>query len=211
ITAHKNTQPTAKAATPTVKATFNITDTNGIYAYARYNANFYSGSLSNALPFDGYGDERISQSTLELESAKKVKPTLGFLNSLEGNWSLFSNDLTFQETWKSMSNGTLLGTATTLQNGINIFKEHISINPLQGDKMVYIIHHPENMRTLTYQLRTSETSVNNENYLIFDNLQNDFPRTITYRLMNGNDMLKITFEGEKEGIPLFKELILNRF
>lgn len=110
-----------------------------------------------------------------------------------------------------MPNGTLLGTATTLQNGINIFKEDISINPLQGDKMVYTIHHPTNMQTLTYQLRTSETSVDNENYLIFDNLQNDFPRTITYRLMNGNDMLKITFEGQKDGKTLFKELILNRF
>lgn len=249
ITAYKSRQTTAKAATPEVKATFDITDTDGVYAYARYNADFQTSHFSNMLPYDNFGDERMSQSTLELESAKEMKPSvagsskkksksnsrenirakrsaskevesdnapatppsLGFLTSLEGNWSLFSNDLTFQETWKSMPNGTLLGTATTLQNGISIFKEDISINPLQGDKMVYTIHHPTNTQTLTYQLRTSETSVDNENYLIFDNLQNDFPRTITYRLMNGNDMLKITFEGQKEGKPIQKELILNRF
>ncbi|MEZ4884186.1 MAG: DUF6265 family protein [Chitinophagales bacterium] len=244
INAYSAAKPVSKAAKPTVKATFNITDTNEAYAYSRYNADFNRSSLSNMMPYDGYGDERRSQSTLEMESAKKIESTkagsskkskensnnnimlkrsasktdmdgassaksLGFLSSLEGNWSFYLNGMFFEENWKMTPNGTLLGTAKTLQNGAILFAEDLSIHSLQGDKMTYTINHPNNSQSLTYQLRTSETSTDNENYFIFDNLQNDFPRTITYRLMN-IDMLKITFEGQKDGKPIFKELILNR-
>lgn len=226
-----------------VTASFNISDTQGIYAYARYNADFQPNHLSNALPYDGYGyeNDRVSQSTglpksTQVGRAKKkskdesnnniqrkrsaskedtypsstATTSLGFFSSLEGNWSLYSDGFTYQETWKSGNNGTLMGTATTLKNGATFFKEDLNIQLLSGEQMVYTIYHPENSQQLTYQLRTSETSIDNENYLIFDNLQNDFPRSITYRLMNGNDMLKITFEGEKNGAPVTKELILNR-
>ena len=245
VTASRNlSKPSAKVAGVQTNTTFDISNTEGAYANARYNAYFIASNFSNALPYDGYGEERYSQSTLEKEFKKDRTPTptsvkkrkkmekpkynrnnnislkrsaskeeanisplsLGFLNSLEGSWVYYSGNLRFEENWRKTPNGTLLGTANTTENGQTLFSEDISITSTSGNQMIYTINHPENSQSLTFNLTTSP---DNENHLVFENLQNDFPSKITYRLST-DTMLQITFEGKKRGKPHIRELVMTK-
>ncbi len=249
VTSYKSTPPLASKAAgiQQINTNFDITNTEGVYAYARYNAEFQPSHLSNFMPYDGYGDDRLSQSTLKKAPAMKEMPagnakkmkkrdkskdrnndnislkrsaskeespaleaiSLGFLNSLSGTWSYFTGNLRFEENWRMTPEGSLLGTALTTENGQILFSEDISIVTPFGNTMIYTIQHPDNSQTLTLNLNTSETSIDNEDYLVFENPLNDFPSKITYRLST-DTMLQITFEGQKEGKPISKQLIMYK-
>ncbi|MGB1242838.1 MAG: DUF6265 family protein [Chitinophagales bacterium] len=246
VAAYKNASPLSKT-TGKINTNFDITNTEGIYAYARYNAEFHPNHFSNALPYDGYGNDRLAQSTLKKApqtkgrkagNSKKMKKreqskdrnndnislkrsaskeespaleslSLGFLNSLSGTWSYSTGSLRFEENWRMTPEGSLLGTALTTENGQVLFSEDISIVTPFGNTMIYTIQHPNNSQTLTLNLNTSETSIDNENYLVFENPLNDFPSKITYRLST-DTMLQITFEGKKEGKIISKQLIMYK-
>ncbi len=238
ITAYKSREATAKAATPKVKATFDITDTDGVYAYARYNADFQTSNFSNMLPYDRYGDERLSQSTLELESAKagsqkkKTKsspnrdttkkdsaskeelfiqegmPYIDFLRTLEGNWIYNLDSLTYTEKWTMNSNGSLQGIAKTLSNGVVVFEEEFSISSRQG-KLIYVMDFPQKFTYPTVFTQRNENNVSNKKELVLENDRVEFPSKITYRLST-DTMLQITFEGQEEDRPITKQLIMYK-
>ncbi len=225
----RKAMPVNKNATGNVQSgNWNGDITNDIYADARYNVDFDRSQFSNALaPTNAYTFESQTQKqeakqttknrkkeSKKLQSKRSVSnkadatlalPTLGFLNNLEGDWAQYIGEKSYYETWANSPNGTLFGTASTLQNGGVLFKEDISITPLQNGDLLYTIHHPQTQQTLT--LQASTINVDNENLLIFENLQNEFLRRITYRLAT-NTMLEITFEGKKENQIIVKQLIM---
>lgn len=203
----------------------NINNINKIHADSRYNVDFDRRLFSNALsPDNSYSFEppiqkqEIKKPTKNRKSSsKKIQakkpssnkvdaslalPSSDFLNNLEGNWVQYIEEKSYYETWTNSPNGTFMGTASTLQNGSILFKENISITPLQNGDLRYTIHHPQMLT-----LHTSSINTNSENLLIFENLQNNFPSKITYRLTT-ETMLEITFEGKKENQIIVKQLIM---
>ncbi|MFK7905644.1 MAG: DUF6265 family protein, partial [Chitinophagales bacterium] len=136
-------------------------------------------------------------------------PHIDFLRALEGNWTQYLDSLTYTEKWTmNANNGSLQGVANTSSNGIVAFEENFSISDRNG-KLVYIMDFPPKLTYPTVFTQKDENSTSNKKELVFENDRLEFPSKITYRLST-DTMLKITFEGQKEGKSISKSLIMYK-
>jgi hypothetical protein len=97
------------------------------------------------------------------------------VRQLEGTWIRHFNDNQQIEKWISR-NDSLIGEATFIRNGIQTTTEHMFIYEAGGE-LIFTADVPENVVPVSFRLTDS-----NENGLLFENPEHDFPQFIRYQV-----------------------------
>lgn len=127
---------------------------------------------------------------------------------LIGTWENKTEDGTFTETWFKTNNETKEGLkydrleakSTFIKNGDTLFQEEVIL--FKMDKWIYSVM-ASNQNDGKATLFTATTIKNNE--LVFENPEHDFPKKITYKLVNKDSLYaEISGDGKSQGFPFKK-------
>jgi hypothetical protein len=114
------------------------------------------------------------------------------LEWLAGDWVLVKGTRTIEEQWMRPSGGMMLGASRTVSNGkVNEF-EFIRIEQ-RGDDLFYVAQ-PGGRPPTEFKLIKSSA-----NEVVFENLQNDFPKQISYTRNDDGSMTARIMGPGKQG------------
>lgn len=119
-----------------------------------------------------------------------------------GRWENKTPEGTFSEEWKVENDSLYLGESYFINNNDTLFAETVRLEQRKND-LFYIVSVPNQNKEqpVTFKL-TSSTA----DYLVFENPEHDFPKKITYKLVNNDSIYaEIIGDGRIEGIP-FKRI-----
>ncbi|MDB5146484.1 MAG: hypothetical protein JWQ57_504 [Mucilaginibacter sp.] len=104
---------------------------------------------------------------------------------LIGSWKNQSAKTLDIETWKKLDDSTFLGRSYSLAGTDTVSSEHIRIEQHAG-KLYYIptVKNQNDGKAVTFTL----TSANNQ-HLVFENPEHDFPQKITYTQINKDSLV----------------------
>jgi hypothetical protein len=150
---------------------------------------FYIVSL---LLFCCFSCEQKSKTYAELEKA----------NWFLGKWENKTPEGTFSEEWKVENDSVYYGKSHYVVKNDTIFTETIKL--IQSKNNVFYIVTtipPQNgVEPVSFKLTSSTTD-----YLVFENPEHDFPKKITYKLVNKDSLYaEISGDGKKQGFPFKK-------
>lgn len=124
---------------------------------------------------------------------------------LIGTWENKTEEGTFTETWYKTKNETKEGLkydrleakSTFIKNGDTLFQEEVILFKI--DKWIYsVMVSKQNEEKATLFTATSVK----KNKLVFENPEHDFPKKITYKLVNQDSLYsEISGDGKKQGFP----------
>jgi hypothetical protein len=125
------------------------------------------------------------------------------LQNLEGTWiEDTQKDYSFMEVWKEENNGSLSGQGLEVNQGNTSLTENLEIIE-ENNQFVYkaTVVEQNGGNTVSFP-----TILENENEIIFENLQHDFPQNIHYKIISP-DKLQITVSAKGDGHK--QEFVLN--
>lgn len=143
------------------------------------------------LAFCSFSCEQKSKTYAELEKA----------NWFLGKWENKTPEGTFSEEWKTENDSVLIGESYFINGKDTLFAETVRLEQLEND-LFYIVSVPNQNeeKPVAFKL-TSSTS----DYLVFENPEHDFPKKITYKLVNKDSLYaEISGDGKKQGFPFKK-------
>lgn len=135
--------------------------------------------------------EQKSKSYSELEKA----------SWLLDRWENTTPEGTFSEEWKTENDSVLVGESYFINGKDTLFSETIRLEQ-QENNLFYIVTVPNQNEEKPVEFKlTSSTS----DYLVFENPEHDFPKKITYKLVNKDSLYaEISGDGKKQGFPFKK-------
>jgi len=119
-----------------------------------------------------------------------------------GKWENKTPEGTFSEEWKVENDSVYYGKSHYIVKNDTIFTETIKL--IQSKNNVFYIVTtipPQNgVEPVSFKLTSSTTD-----YLVFENPEHDFPKKITYKLVNKDSMYaEISGDGKSQGFPFKK-------
>lgn len=124
---------------------------------------------------------------------------------LLGTWENQTEDGTFTETWIKTKNETkeeltydrLEAKSTLIKNSDTLFYEEVIL--FKMDKWIYsVMASAQNEGKATLFTAT----LIGKNELVFENIEHDFPKKITYKLVNKDSLFaEISGDGNRQGFP----------
>jgi hypothetical protein len=120
---------------------------------------------------------------------------------LIGEWESRDDSSMLYESWKKENGFTLYGNAYAIENGDTTFSEYARIIK-KGDKIYYSV-------TVNNETTTDFLLIENDDTLIFENKQHDFPQRIIYT-RNTADSLYARTEGMVDGAYMKEEFRYGR-
>lgn len=120
-----------------------------------------------------------------------------------GKWEYITPFKSFTEEWKKENDSLFLSECFLVKEKDTIYAETIRLEQIKNELFYIItITNQNDNKPVTFKL-TSSTS----DYLVFENPTHDFPKKITYKLVNKDSLYaEISGDGRIEGIP-FKRVI----
>lgn len=115
-----------------------------------------------------------------------------------GRWENKTPEGTFSEEWKVENDSVLKGESYFINGKDTLFAETVRLVQRQSD-LFYIVTVPNQNeeKPVAFKL-TSSTS----DYLVFENPAHDFPKKISYKLVNKDSLYaEISGDGKKQGFP----------
>jgi hypothetical protein len=128
---------------------------------------------------------------------------LSALQWLAGCWTPDDRDAGSVEQWTSPAGGTMLGMNRIVSGGRSVAFEYMRIE-VNKDNMVEFIASPSGQETARFKMVSM-----NENEVVFENPEHDFPTRIIYRLLSDGSLLG-RIEGVDEGTPRTAEFPMTR-
>lgn len=114
------------------------------------------------------------------------------------------NDLVFHENWERDGKNSYTGSGSTVTpTGDTIFRETLKINLVEGTPY-YVATVPENKGPVLFKMTKGDAIT-----ATFENMEHDFPQSISYTLENKNHM-KVKLEGMEKGQPKVEHLEFER-
>lgn len=135
--------------------------------------------------------EQKSATYAELEKA----------NWFLGRWENNTPDGIFSEEWKTENDSVLVGASYFINGKDTLFAETVRLEQ-KGNDLLYIVSVPNqnDEKPVAFKL-TSSTS----DFLVFENPEHDFPKKITYKLVNKDSLYaEISGNDKSEGFPFKK-------
>lgn len=107
---------------------------------------------------------------------------------LVGTWECKTTNATTIETW-TMDGQTLRGSSRTLKDGKVVFTETLQIKRNDKGKLVYIAEPMGQVETVFTEVESKD------GFVAFENPDHDFPKRITYKLMDDTLVAEISGDG----------------
>jgi hypothetical protein len=146
---------------------------------------------------------RILAGTIFLFLVSTAHGDLSALQWLAGCWTQDGRDAGSVEQWTSPAGGTMLGMNRIVSDGRTVAFEYMRI-AVNKDDMVEFIALPSGQETARFKLVSM-----NENKVVFENPEHDFPTRIIYRLLRDGSLLG-RIEGIDKGTPRTAEFPMTR-
>lgn len=125
---------------------------------------------------------------------------------LLGAWDNTMPEGTLTEKWEKVNDSVMHGESHFVMGGKDtVFAEHINLESTNG-KLAYVVTIPgqNGDKPVRFDMTTS-----NENQIVFENPQHDFPNKIVYNKI-GNDSLTAEISGMKKGKPASEQFAMKR-
>jgi len=129
---------------------------------------------------------------VEVMQLRASEPALADLAWMTGAWASDTGEIQSEEHWTQAAAGTMFGVNRTMRQGKTVFFEFLRIEV--RDAGVFYLASPAGRHPPT-EFRMVAA---NENKVVFENPDHDFPTRITYWL--DGDTLHATAEGEVRGV-----------
>ncbi len=118
---------------------------------------------------------------------------------LVGDWEHNSSEGKFTEKWKALNDTTYLGNSYFVIEGDTVFAEEVHLVQ-KGKEWVYRV---KIATEPTDNLTEFKLTSSSKNQLVFENIENDFPKKITYnRIHKDSIFAEISGGGNPQGFPL---------
>ncbi|HRH43666.1 MAG TPA: DUF6265 family protein [Pyrinomonadaceae bacterium] len=135
--------------------------------------------------------------------AQTTQPSLNELNWLAGCWESNKNGIVSMERWSKPSGNMMLSTSQTVKGSKTISFEFLRI--IENETGIYYISKPsENKEETAFKLIKF-----NNNEVVFENPEHDFPQRIIYKLEKGTSLFA-RIEGKKNGKEMGINFPMNR-
>jgi len=128
---------------------------------------------------------------------------LSALQWLAGCWTQDGRDAGSVEQWTSPAGGTMLGMNRIVSGGRTVAFEYMRIT-VNKDDMVEFIASPSGQETARFKMVSM-----NDNEVVFENPEHDFPTRIIYRHLSDGSLLG-RIEGIDKGTPRTAEFPMTR-
>ena len=131
--------------------------------------------------------------------------TIESINWMIGQWQGKDvNNLVFHESWERDGKNSFTGSGcTTSPAGDTLFRETLKINLVEGNPY-YVATVPGNKGPVLFKMTEGNATA-----AIFENMEHDFPQSISYTLENKNHMT-VKLEGIEKGQPKVEHLEFER-
>ena len=139
----------------------------------------------------------LAVAALMMSAASHTEIRYKDLEWITGNWHMDAGEIQVYESWKKGKDESYVGEAWVLQGRDTIVTEYIKIEKI-GPHWVYIAQINDGNPVLFTLKETSEPK-----NLVFENMEHDNPKWITYKWINKNEVLAAT-ETDIEG-PITRE------
>ncbi|MBB1192308.1 hypothetical protein DNC80_01340 [Flavobacterium sp. SOK18b] len=122
-----------------------------------------------------------------------------------GNWKYKTATGILTENWTKGNDSTLLGTSFYIQDKDTIHHETIVLQQ-NGDNLTYTatIKGQHNDQPVIFTLNNAT-----EKTMVFENLKNDYPRTITYQQVSSQSIIA-KISGIQQGKPSSEQFVLKK-
>lgn len=122
-------------------------------------------------------------------------------NWLLGQWENKTPEGTFSEEWKTENDSLLLGKSHFIKEKDTLFSETVRLEQREND-LFYIVSVPNQNEAKPVAFKLTSSSAD---YLVFENPEHDFPKKITYKLVNKDSLYaEISGNGKSQGFPYKK-------
>ena len=139
--------------------------------------------------------------------AERPAATVRDLSWIAGSWSCDKRGGEFQEHWMSPEGDSLVGVGRLLVDGRTRFVEYLSIEPDgAGMTMWILLGHASKGPKTAKPFRLTRMMAGEA---VFENPENDFPTTITYR-KQGPEAMLARLEGKRNGEPAIDDYNFRR-
>ncbi len=128
---------------------------------------------------------------------------LSALQWLAGCWTQDGRDAGSVEQWTSPAGGTMLGMNRNVSGGRTVAFEYMRI-AVNKDDVIEFIASPSGQETARFKMVSM-----NENEVVFENPEHDFPTRIIYRLLSDGSLLG-RIEGVDKGTPRTAEFPMTK-
>ena len=132
-------------------------------------------------------------SSLAVTTTAAESTELERLAWLAGCWAVEGSEAGSVEHWLSPAGGTMLGMVRTVKDGQTVGFEFLQIRTNSHGKVIYIAK-PSGQAEATFEASSVE-----EDSVVFENLEHDFPQRIRYRLAS-EGRLTARVEGMRSGV-----------
>ena len=132
-------------------------------------------------------------SSLPVTAANAEPTDLDRLAWLAGCWAVEGSETGSVEHWLSPAGGTMLGMVRTVKGGQTVGFEFLQIRTNPHGKVIYIAK-PSGQAEATFEASSVE-----DDSVVFENPEHDFPQRIVYRLVS-EGRLTARVEGEHSGV-----------
>ncbi len=146
---------------------------------------------------------RLLPGVISLLLVSTAHGDLSALQWLAGCWTQDGRDAGPVEQWTLPAGGTMLGMNRIVSGGRTIAFEYMRI-AVNKDDMVEFIASPSGQETARFKMVSM-----NENEVVFENPEHDFPTRIIYRLLIDGSLLG-RIEGIDKGTPRTAEFPMTR-
>jgi len=117
---------------------------------------------------------------------------------LIGRWENQTSDGVFSETWKKENDSLFLAESYFINEKDTLFSETIRLKAQANDLFLIVtVPNQNEEKPVAFKLTYSSSG-----YFVFENPEHDFPKKITYRLINQDSLFaEISGNGKKQGFP----------
>ena len=146
---------------------------------------------------------RLLTGVISLLLVSTAHGDLSELQWLAGCWTQDGRDAGSVEQWTLPAGGTMLGMNRIVSGGRTVAFEYMRI-AVNKDDMIEFIASPSGQETARFKMVSM-----NENEVVFENPEHDFPTRIIYRLLSDGSLLG-RIEGIDKGTPRTAEFPMTR-
>lgn len=117
---------------------------------------------------------------------------------LIGRWENQTSDGVFSETWIKENDSLFLAESYFINEKDTLFSETIRLEAQANDLFLIVtVPNQNEEKPVAFKLTSSSSG-----YFVFENPEHDFPKKITYRLINQDSLFaEISGNGKNQGFP----------
>lgn len=119
-----------------------------------------------------------------------------------GRWENKTPEGTFSEEWKTENDSVWVGSSFFIREKDTLFAETIRLEQKENNLfMIVTVPNQNEEKPVAFKLTSSTTD-----YFVFENPEHDFPKKITYKLVNKDSLFaEISGDGKSQGFPFKKK------